>query len=57
MKLAKDMTELERKNELEKIKRGSPPEPMPITDQPKTAKQMTPAERQEFLREHKKRFP
>ena len=52
-KLAKNMTSDERKIVLESIRRGPLPEPMP-TD--KRAKDMTERERQEWLREHKRRF-
>jgi hypothetical protein len=51
MKHARDMSEAERKAALAEIKRPKP-EPMPLD---RTAKEMTETERQEWLREHKKR--
>jgi hypothetical protein len=52
-KHVREMSETERAAELEKLKRGPPPEPMP-TDL--TAKEMTEAQRKEWLREHSRRF-
>ena len=53
LKRAKDMTPQEAAVKLAELKRGPPPEPMPID---KTAKEMTPAERAEFIREVNRRF-
>ena|ERR1700716_4368801 len=52
-KLAKDMSPQEAAAALAKIKRGPPPEPVETT---KRASEMTEAERQAYLREHKRRF-
>jgi hypothetical protein len=52
MKHARDMDEAERQAALTELKRPKP-EPMPID---KTAKEMTEAERDEWLREHIRRF-
>jgi hypothetical protein len=56
MKRASEMTEAERAEALAELKRGPKPEPMPITDQPKMAKDMSQQERQAWLAEHKRRF-
>jgi len=52
-KLAKNMTPEERRTALESIKRGPPPTPV---ETEKRASQMSELERQEYLREHRKRF-
>ena len=52
-KLAKNMTPEERRTALESIKRGPPPTPVETALR---ASQMTELERQEYLREHRKRF-
>jgi hypothetical protein len=52
-KLAKNMTPEERRTALESIKRGPPPLPVEST---KRASEMSELERQEYLREHRKRF-
>jgi ribosomal protein L29 len=58
MKHVRDSTPEEAAANLAELKRGStpPPEPMPITDQPKMARDMSQQEREAFLREHKRRF-
>jgi len=52
-KLAKDMTDQERQAALESFKHGPAPVPVETT---KRAAEMSDLERQEYLREHKKRF-
>jgi hypothetical protein len=52
-KLAKNMTPQERASALAILKRGPKPEPMPVD---RKAKDMSPAERAEFLREVNRRW-
>jgi hypothetical protein len=52
-KHARDMSEAERAEALAAIKRGPPAVPVETT---KRAAEMTELERQEYLREHKRRF-
>jgi ribosomal protein L29 len=52
-KHVREMSETERAETLAELRRGPKSEPMPID---KTAKEMTPAEREEFLRECARRF-
>jgi len=52
-KKAKDMNPDERAAALKSIKRGPPPTPI---ETEKRASQMSELERQEYLREHRKRF-
>ncbi len=53
LKRAKDMTPQEAATKLAELRKGPPPEPMPID---KTAKEMSPREREAWLREHARRF-
>ncbi len=53
MKHVREMTEAEKAEALAELRRGPKPEPMPID---KTAKEMTPAQRAAWLREHARRF-
>jgi hypothetical protein len=55
MKHARDMSESERQAALAELKRGPKPAPVEI-ETPKTAKEMRESERQEWLREHIRRF-
>jgi hypothetical protein len=52
-KHVRDMSLEEQAAALKELKRGPKPEPMPID---KTAKEMTPAQRAEFIREVNRRF-
>jgi predicted protein tyrosine phosphatase len=52
-KLARDMSEAERAEALAAIKRKPTPEPMDVTIK---AKDLTPAERAAWLKEHARRF-
>ena len=54
IKKARDMDEAERSATLREIKRGPPPQPVPLPE--KHARELTESERSEWLREHKRRF-
>jgi ribosomal protein L29 len=53
MKHVRDMTEAEKAEKLAELRKGPPLEPL---DMSKTAREMTPAERAAWLREHSRRF-
>jgi len=54
IKKARDMTTEEYKAKLAELRRGPPPQPVPLPE--KHARELTESERSEWLREHKRRF-